>query len=221
MNPVLRYARVGSTQDVARDLARGGAAHGTTVLAEVQEAGRGRMDRRWESGEGLDLAFSVVLRPGGRLRDAPLLTLGAAAALADAFDVRVKWPNDVVDGEGRKLAGILAEAETIEGDRVAWVVLGVGLNVNRTVFPPGLPNATSLALLAGRVVDREDAFQRARAALLAGIEAPDRLDRWRARAHTLGRHVRVAGVEGIAEALRDDGALMVGGVAVTTGEIGL
>jgi BirA family biotin operon repressor/biotin-[acetyl-CoA-carboxylase] ligase len=220
MNPVLRYVRVGSTQDVARDLARGGAAHGTTVLAEVQEAGRGRLDRRWESGEGLDLAFSVVLRPGGRLREAPLLTLGAAAALADTFDVRVKWPNDVVDGDGRKLAGILAEAETAEGDRVAWVVLGVGLNVNRTAFP-GLPNATSLALLAGGVLDREDTFQRARSALLAGVEAPDRLDRWRARAHTLGRHVRVAGVEGVAEALRDDGALMVGGVAVTTGEIGL
>ena len=220
MSAVHRYARVGSTQDVARDLARGGAPHGTTVLAEVQDAGRGRLDRRWDSDAGLDLTFSIVLRPGGRLRDAPLLTLGAAAAMARALDVRVKWPNDLVDADGRKLAGILAEVEGVEGDRVAWVVLGVGLNVNRTAFD-GLPNATSLALLRGGALDREATFQEVRASILVGADASDRLEVWRARAHTLGRRVTVGGVEGVAEALRDDGALMVGGVAVTTGEIGL
>ncbi len=215
---IVRFAALPSTQDQARVLAQSGALHGTTVVADVQTAGRGRMDRRWSTSPGLDLAFSMVLRPGGRLRDAPLLTLGAAAALAEAFDVRVKWPNDLVDAHGRKLAGILAEVDAVD-DRVRYVVLGVGINVNRLDFE-GLPPATSLAALRGGSLDRDAVLDTARSAILQGADPPVRLDVWRARAHTLGRHVRVGEVAGIAESLRDDGALVIGGVAVTTGEVG-
>lgn len=212
-----RHASLPSTQDEARRLAEAGAPHGTVVLADEQTAGRGRRGRVWRSEPGENLTFSCVLRPPGPIRDAPLLTLGAAAGLALAFDVRVKWPNDLVSADGHKLAGLLAELET-DGDRVAFVILGVGLNVGQLSFPPDLPNATSLARLHGPQ-DREEVLDRAVSALLAWSAHPDRLDLWRRRAHTLGRHVRIGEIEGVATGLRDDGALIVGGVPVTTGEV--
>lgn len=225
---VHRYDAVDSTQRVARELALTGAPHGTVVLAERQTAGRGRMDRSWSSEPRLDLTFSLILRPGGRLAEAPLLTLGAAAGLAEALDLRVKWPNDVVTPEGRKVAGLLAEVEAAGAeDRVQYVILGVGLNVNRRDFAD-LPNATSLALHAESEddLDRDAIFARAHAGLLAGAEGPGRLERWHRVAHTLGKHVTIHGtangtVSGVATELRDDGALVVGGVVVTTGEIAL
>lgn len=214
---LLRLAEVDSTMRVARELAEAGAEHGAAVLAEVQTAGRGRRGRVWASEPGQNLLLSVVLRPRGPLLDAPLLTLGAAAALAEALGLRVKWPNDLVAEDGRKVGGLLAEMDT-DGVRVRWVVLGLGLNVNQTDFGPNLPTATSLAALRGPQ-DREAVLRAVLQAIAEGVEAPDRLDRWRRYAHTLGRQVRIGDVEGIAEALRDDGALIVGGVAVTTGEV--
>ncbi len=213
-----RYETVDSTQRVARGLAEAGAPHGTVVLAEAQTAGRGRLDRRWESPPGLNLTLTLVLRPRILAREAPLLTLGAAAGLAVAFGLRVKWPNDVVTGEGRKVAGLLAEMDTV-GDRVGFVLLGVGLNVNQVDFPATLPNAASLATLEGPQ-DREDVLERAVAAILAWSDHPDRLSLWRQRSHTLGALVRIGAIEGIATSLRDDGALIVGGVPVLAGEIG-
>ncbi|MDP2313025.1 MAG: biotin--[acetyl-CoA-carboxylase] ligase [Pseudomonadota bacterium] len=213
-----RYDTVTSTQAVARVLAEAGAPHGTVVLAEEQTAGRGRLDRRWESARGLNLTFTLVLRPRIAARDAPLLTLGAAAGLAVAFDLRVKWPNDLVTGEGRKVAGLLAEMDTIL-DRVEFVLLGVGLNVNQVAFPEWLPNAASLATVGGPQ-DREEVLERAVAAILAWSEHPDRLTLWRQRAHTLGKQVRIGAIEGLATGLRDDGALLVDGVPVLAGEIG-
>jgi BirA family biotin operon repressor/biotin-[acetyl-CoA-carboxylase] ligase len=214
---VHRYDRVDSTQAVARTLADDGAVHGTVVLAEEQTAGRGRLDRRWSSARGENLTFTLVLRPNLPVRDAPLLTLGAAAGLAVAFDLRVKWPNDLVTDTGEKVAGILAEMET-RGDRVGYVLLGVGLNVNQVDFPPDLPNATSLARLRGPQ-DRDEVLGRAVSAILAWSCHPDRLNLWRQRAHTLGKYVRIGAIEGVATGLRDDGALLVDGTPVLAGEI--
>lgn len=213
-----RFDEVDSTQRVARALAEEGAPHGTVALAERQTAGRGRLGRTWQSAPGENLTFSVVLRPFGPARQAPLLTLGAAAGLAEALELRVKWPNDLVTPDGRKVAGLLAEMET-EGVGIRYVVLGVGLNVNQAAFPPELPNATSLAALRGRQ-DRDAVLETAVAAILAWCQHPGRLDLWRRRAHTLGKRVRIGEIEGVATHLRDDGALIVDGVAVTTGEIG-
>lgn len=213
---ILRFEEVESTMDLARALAQEGAEHGTAVLAERQTGGRGRRGRSWASAPGLNLTLSLVLRPAGPPREAPLLTLGAAAALAEALELRVKWPNDLVDDEGHKLGGLIAEMDT-DGERVRWVVLGLGLNVNQVDFP-GLPQATSLAALRGPQ-DREALLPRVLDAILTGVEAPDRLDRWRRRSHTLGRRVRIEGHEGLAEALRDDGALVVGGRVIRTGEV--
>jgi BirA family biotin operon repressor/biotin-[acetyl-CoA-carboxylase] ligase len=213
-----RYEQVDSTQRVARALAEQGAPHGTVVLAEEQTAGRGRLDRVWSSPPGENLTFTVVLRPRCPVAEAPLLTLGAAAGLALAFHLRVKWPNDVVTAEGRKVAGLLAEMDLAPGGAIRWVLLGVGLNVNQTAFPAHLPNASSLALEQGPQ-PREEVLERAVSAILAWSQHPDRLDTWRARSHTLGRRVRIGEVEGVARGLRADGALLVEGAPVTFGEI--
>lgn len=213
---VERHAELDSTQRLARERAAEGAPHGTVILADRQTAGRGRLDRRWESAPGENLTFTVVLRPRCAPREAPLLTLGAAAGLALAFDLRVKWPNDVVTAEGRKVAGLLAEMD-LAGERVVSVLLGVGLNVNQAEFP-GLPNATSLAMRDGPQ-DREEVLERAVTTILAWSEHPDRLELWRRRAHTLGRTVTVAGRTGRATGLRDDGALLLDGAPVLFGEI--
>jgi biotin-(acetyl-CoA carboxylase) ligase len=97
-------------------------------------------------------------------------------------------------------------------------VLGLGLNVNQTSFPDSLPNATSLALEFG-AQDREQVLARVVSAILFWHEHPDRLVLWRRRAHTLGRVVEVAGRRGVATGLRDDGALLVDGEPVLTGEV--
>jgi BirA family biotin operon repressor/biotin-[acetyl-CoA-carboxylase] ligase len=212
-----RYARVESTQAVARALAERGACAGTVVVAEEQTAGRGRLGRRWLSPPGEGLLLTVVLRPEGSAREAPLLSLGAAAALADLFDVQVKWPNDLVDAQGNKLGGLLAELD-LDGVAIRHVLLGLGLNVLQRSFPNELGAATSLALL-GRSPDREALLPAVVQAIVSGAVAADRLDRWRRRAHTLGRTVRVGTVHGVAQALRDDGALVIDGVAVCVGEI--
>jgi biotin-(acetyl-CoA carboxylase) ligase len=112
----------------------------------------------------------------------------------------------------------LAELENQVG-QAPVIILGVGINLYQQQFN-GLPNATSLARLGRPPADR---------ALLLGtlvqaierVQLNDTLDRWRARAHTLGRHVRVEGVEGIAESIREDGALIVGGIPVLAGDVEL
>jgi BirA family biotin operon repressor/biotin-[acetyl-CoA-carboxylase] ligase len=126
---------VGSTNDEARQLGRGGASGGTVVWAKRQEAGRGRQGRSWHSPEG-NLYCSVLLRPPCRLSEAAQLSFVAALALEEALaaalpggiERKLKWPNDVLV-EGRKVAGILLEAETGAAGELAFVVLGMGINV--------------------------------------------------------------------------------------------
>jgi BirA family biotin operon repressor/biotin-[acetyl-CoA-carboxylase] ligase len=130
--PVLRvFERVGSTNDVAADMARAGTAAGALVLADAQTRGRGRRGRTWIAPRGDSLSMSMVLRPG--LDRARLLTLrlglAAAQALEGLEDVEIglKWPNDLMF-EGRKLGGILCEAETGEHG-LEHVIAGMGFNV--------------------------------------------------------------------------------------------
>ena len=118
--PRLHLRATTSTNDRARDLAAHGAPHGTIVTAGVQTAGRGRQGRVWTAPPGSSLLLSVVLRSADHL-----LPLRAGLAVADLAGpaARVKWPNDVLV-DGRKVAGILAEARPQE----QWTVLGIGLN---------------------------------------------------------------------------------------------
>ncbi|MBK7947756.1 MAG: biotin--[acetyl-CoA-carboxylase] ligase [Deltaproteobacteria bacterium] len=158
-----------STNRLAFELGRSGAPHGATVVAEGQSAGRGRLGRSFYSPPYTNLYVSIVLRPSCSIADAPTLILGAAVAVADTVAaflgdreaVSIKWPNDVLV-RGRKTSGILMESST-EGARIAFAVLGIGvnLNVDREQFPDDFRAlATSLASELGRPVDRA-AFARA------------------------------------------------------------
>ena len=157
-----------STNRVAFELGRDGAEAGTTVIAEAQNAGRGRLGRSFYSPANLNLYTSVLLRPTSSIADAPTLILGAAVAVAesvatmvgDPAAVEIKWPNDVLLNK-RKTSGILMESSA-EGTRLAFAVLGIGvnLNVDRTHFPDEFRSlATSLSSELGHPVDRA-AFSR-------------------------------------------------------------
>jgi len=214
--PVVYAPEVGSTNAEARRLGRSGA-RGALVVADHQTAGRGRRGRLWESPPGTNLMFSLLLHPPVPPQQAPRCVLLWAAAMAEVMDVRLKWPNDLVSDGGGKLGGVLAELEAV-GDEVAFVVLGVGINANQAEFPAHLPQATSLRRLRGAPVDRAPLL----ASLVEAIEAVDvtaDLSAWRRRARTLGQRVRVAGVEGVAEDIREDGALIVGGRPVLAGDV--
>jgi BirA family biotin operon repressor/biotin-[acetyl-CoA-carboxylase] ligase len=152
-----------STNRVALELARSGAVHGTTVVAEGQSAGRGRLGRSFFSPPYRNLYTSIVLRPRLETAQAPTWILAAAVAVAEAVEasvddpgsVEIKWPNDVLLG-GLKTSGILMELGA-EASRVAFLVLGIGvnLNVDRSEFPEEFRAlATSLSSHTGRPIDR-------------------------------------------------------------------
>ncbi|MEC7242822.1 MAG: biotin--[acetyl-CoA-carboxylase] ligase [Myxococcota bacterium] len=201
-----------STQKEARIWADQGALTGSLVVANSQTAGRGRLGRSWHSAPGKNLAFSMVLRPPLRIQDAPLICLAAGVGLAEALNLSIKWPNDILDAEGRKIGGILAEMETHSG-RLKHAVLGVGLNVNQTRFPESLPNPGSVAWLRGEQ-DRAVVLQQCVFAVEKWcselVSSPGRvLAQWRKRSAHLGKTVRVGDVKGIAEGVREDGALLI------------
>lgn len=147
------HAVLGSTSDRLKALARAGAPAWTVVGADAQTAGRGREGRSWLSPVG-GLYLSVLLRPPGPL--VSRLPLAAGVAVAEAVEehgtrAELKWPNDVLV-DGRKLAGILAEAAS-GTDGVEWVVLGIGLNValdERALGPDLRGRVASLAPVDGR-----------------------------------------------------------------------
>ncbi len=172
------FTELGSTNDVAAQLARRGAEHGTTVIAETQTAGRGRHGRSWFSPPGAGLYVSIVFKTpaprdgtldgGVSTAFAPNLTLMVGVALTEAvrlvsgLPVEIKWPNDLViqdraarapPGSSRKLAGILTEASA-GGPTPDHVIVGFGLNLHTAAFPPELADvASSVETELGRSVD--------------------------------------------------------------------
>ncbi len=228
-----------STSSTNADLAaaaRAGAAEGTVHTTDHQVAGRGRLDRTWESPAGSGLAVSVLLRPtevpAGRWVWLPLLVGLAVAATVEECgpSAGLKWPNDV-EVDGRKIAGILLErVDTPEG---AAAVVGVGLNVSLRDDERPVDTATSLLLEEATETDRTVVLR----LLLRNLEALYRA--WRAaggdpsagvresylrRCVTLGSDVRVAmpdgsTLEGRADDVDDLGRLVVGGTAVSAGDI--
>ncbi len=148
---------VGSTNDELRALADYGAAEGLIFVAEAQSAGRGRRGAKWESEAGLDLSFSVLLRPKFEKKLWGRLSLVAGLAVCEAMEAwdleaEIKWPNDVWCGK-RKLAGILVE--TVRD----FVVIGIGVNVNS--LRKGEPlAAVSVCDLYGNPVSRAEVLGR-------------------------------------------------------------
>ena len=156
------FEEVGSTQEIARQLAAEGAAQGAVVIAETQSAGRGRMGRGWHSPPGVSLYMTIILRPSLALAEVPRLSLVAGVAAAEALEsvapgvVQLKWPNDVWLN-GRKAGGIIAEAVTDMHQRLTAVLLGIGINLNLALeqVPEELrERATSVLIATGRRCDR-------------------------------------------------------------------
>jgi BirA family transcriptional regulator, biotin operon repressor / biotin---[acetyl-CoA-carboxylase] ligase len=215
---IRRFDTVDSTNRVALEAARAGAPEGLVIVADFQTAGRGRLGRSWTAPPGASLLVSALVRPPVRL--AGRVGLAAGLALAEAVEVvagvraALKWPNDLVVG-GRKLAGILAEADL--GSAEAAVVVGIGCNVNWDELPEDLAaTATACNREAGRTVDREallDTLLTRLEARVAALDGPTLLDDYRARLATIGRRVHVelptGALNGVAVDLGADGELIV------------
>jgi BirA family biotin operon repressor/biotin-[acetyl-CoA-carboxylase] ligase len=220
------FEQTTSTNDVVEKLARDGVAEGVVVFAESQTRGRGRLGRRWLSPARKGLWFSVLLRPPLRPQETTQLTVAGAVALWRAVHAQtglqpeIKWPNDLL-ARGRKFAGILTELSA-ELDRVKYVILGIGVDVNldATDFPPELRKvSTSLKIECHRAVNRPElavALLRELDAVYARVCRGDFAsvaDEWAAHCTTLGRQVAIQTgdrqVRGRAEALGEDGALLV------------
>jgi BirA family biotin operon repressor/biotin-[acetyl-CoA-carboxylase] ligase len=217
--PRVHHRRTGSTNERARELATSGAPHGTLVTAGEQTSGRGRQGRTWVAPPGGAVLMSIVLR-----RFNALLSLTAAVAVCDALPLPalVKWPNDVWV-EGRKVAGILVEGRPLEG----WAVLGIGINVSDSEFPPEFRDAATSLRGEGFNGSNEEVLGLLLASLDRWLErpAPEVLAAWRALDALLGAEVRWAAGGGRAAGVNEAGALLVdtatGRIALDAGEVHL
>jgi BirA family biotin operon repressor/biotin-[acetyl-CoA-carboxylase] ligase len=217
---VIYYPRLASTMDAARQEAQQGAAEGTIVIAGEQTRGRGRIKRTWLSPEG-NIALSIILYPDTSYL--PCLIMIASLAVVHSIEAvtglkpQIKWPNDVLIN-GKKVCGILIENE-LRGSRVAYAIVGIGINVSLRLSDGAeiFTTATSLNGEVGRNVSRVDVIRH----LLVETERlyltlPDGesvYEAWRDRLVTLGKRVQVetgSGVlEGIAESVDRSGVLLL------------
>lgn len=220
---VFCYDTLPSTMDEAFRLAEGNQCReGALVCAESQTRGRGRMGRTWFSPKGKGIYASLVLKPFLAPSEVSWITFVAAIAVCEGIRqttglaAAIKWPNDVLI-KRKKVAGILTEMNA-EVDRVHFVVVGLGLNVNidKDHLPP---QATSLRMELGGKVSRVLFLQ----AVLKQMEhwydcLQERrltpvLERWKELSVTLGRRIRISdyhkAIEGKAVDLSDDGGLIV------------
>ena len=190
----------GSTMDRARDLADRGSPGGTVISAETQTAGRGRNGRSWASSRG-GLFFTLLERPNLAVADYAQLTLavhiglGAAIGAACGKEARLRWPNDVYV-RGRKIAGILTELYGT-GDRISWIALGIGVNVNNPVLPR---DSVGCAALTGHPLSRRELLLGILDALAAvkkeGLNPGELSRRWNAAADGIGRTAAIVGAPG-------------------------
>ena len=158
---IIFLPEVGSTNDYAKELGANGAPSGTVIIAAKQMAGKGRLGRSWDGGAGLDIYLTILLRPEIKGEYAARLTLLAGICVAKTINeisekkAGIKWPNDVVI-EGKKICGILTES-AFKGAEIDYAALGIGININREIFPDELSDkATSLRLESGKCYNRAD-----------------------------------------------------------------
>lgn len=221
---IVYFESVDSTNRAARELADKDAGGGTVVVAEKQTAGKGRLGREWHSPFRTGIWMSVILRPEIAPVDAPKITLAVATAVAKALaeetglNPGIKWPNDILLN-GKKVCGILTEMKA-DMDRIHYVIVGMGINVNDMEFPEGLrETATSLFLEAVKSFSRPLIT----AAVLNQLEpvyfsliqkgfGEIRGD-WKKYSVNLGREVMVntikETIEGVATDIDQDGLLLV------------
>lgn len=220
------FEETGSTNDDAFRLGLSGAPEGTVVIAESQNAGKGRMQRVWHSPAGASIYTSIVLRPSFETTRATQIPIAAGVAVAETLNpccqgrARLKWPNDVLIG-GKKVCGILAQMKMVEAG-IDFVVVGIGINVNlrNEQFPNDIREiATSVASEAGHEISRPELIIRLYENLTkwyknlmnCGFE-PVR-DVWLRQTPMIGQAVQVMFheevVSGTAIGLDDDGSLIL------------
>lgn len=137
---------------------------GSCILTDYQTAGRGQFGRTWYSDEAKNILSSFILYPKAVFAiDQFYLNIVASLAVRDVVasygvDVKIKWPNDIYV-DNKKIAGILVQ-NTLRDQHINATIIGIGLNVNQSFFPPEIPNPTSLYLLNGRTLERDQVFDR-------------------------------------------------------------
>ena len=168
---IYRFDTLGSSNDEA---CRPQYVEGDIILAQCQTAGRGQRGHTWESREGENLTFSLLLEPlflspSEQFLISECVALGVCDALTHyGIEAQIKWTNDIYIGD-RKLAGILIEHK-LQGSALARTVAGIGLNVNQKAFSDDLPNPISMAQATGREFDREEVLQTVATSLMARYE---------------------------------------------------
>lgn len=213
-----------STNTWAKALAREGAPHGTLAVTEFQSAGRGRFDRRWTAPEGSSVMMSLVLRPGFSPLYASMLTLVMGVSVAQAaeklgFFPAIKWPNDIVLSR-KKICGILTEMSA-DVDKIHFVVVGVGINVNTESFPEEVADkATSFYAESGKKYNRNqvvaavmEAFEKNYERFEKTCDLTELEDEYERLLANLNQPVRVldsrAPYEGICRGISKTGELLV------------
>jgi len=163
-NNIVFIHETDSTNNYANhQLAEGEVPEGTVFLAYSQKAGRGQMNNSWESEDGKNLTFSLVLKPRfleiqKQFMLSKVVTLGICSVLKDYTEgIKIKWPNDIYAGD-RKLGGILIENSVISG-QIVNSVIGIGLNINQEKFVSNAPNPVSLKQLTGQDHDLLSLFE--------------------------------------------------------------
>jgi BirA family biotin operon repressor/biotin-[acetyl-CoA-carboxylase] ligase len=219
---ILHYDSIGSTMDEAFKLGSEGASEGTVVVSETQTKGRGRLGRSWASPKGKGIYLSVILRPDFAPNEIACLTLLCAVAVSEAIKnicgitAYIKWPNDLLVNY-KKVAGILTELNA-ETDRIKFVVIGIGINVNtlKSHLPEG---STSLYLAVHHTVARIELTQE----VLRRIEKRylelktkgfnPTIEKWKELSFTLNKFVRVIDASGTTEGeaigVDRDGGLLI------------
>lgn len=221
---VYTFETLDSTNNCVRALANVGLEEGLIVYSEHQSAGRGRLGRSWESEEGKNVLFSLLLRPPDTVAKINLLTFYIAVSIAEAIEsitgltVECKWPNDLTL-EGKKFCGILLEASS-QQLTTDFVIGGIGINVNQTRFSNDLQGkATSIKNYSRKEVNRVNLLQECIRHLekhylnvtSKGFDAV--LALWKSRCTMFGKTIRIDHhgmfVNGVVKRLDSDGALVI------------
>ncbi|MBI5683165.1 MAG: biotin--[acetyl-CoA-carboxylase] ligase [Deltaproteobacteria bacterium] len=224
--PLYFHSKIDSTNNAAYSLALKGANEGTVVVADSQEKGKGRLGRRWESPEGVNIYTSIILRPDILPTLAPQITLLAGVSVAETISQylkkkpSLKWPNDVLLNS-KKTAGVLTEMNSDAG-RINFIIMGIGINLNMTadMFPYELRHiATSLKEETGKEISREEFLQ----TLYLAIERWYKIylksgfkpicEGWKNYSNMGGKLVRIKDkdreIEGVALTIDDNGYLII------------
>ncbi len=216
------FREVESTNEVAKELAQR-SREGTVVIAETQTKGKGGLGRSWYSPKG-GIWMSIILKPDLPPRETPVLNLVCSLAVAEAIfelglETRTRWPNDIIV-RGKKVAGILAEADFNEHTNYVVVGMGIDTNVDVSSFPSDIRDtATSLRMELGREIDQDSLVKRIFKELdldyhkLREGSLDELLDKWKSLSDMMGKKVKVRtqneSVIGIAVDVETDGSLLI------------